>query len=272
MARSAPRNATPRVRLRITVATAVLLPLLAACAGADQSSEAQVPRDQPEPLSSTEINDTEDQEVTQPPPPVQIVNQPIPDELTIDLEDTTVELIDGFCFLLDESGNHLEELPADSEECFPNAGTGVDEDSRPAQRPAARILAELKLPGADGSRALFVIFRSRGRGPCFTGAVVASSENQKIGLTCSGDRTCISICIELLPVGEVEGDASYVMIGTVSAQADLVRLVFGPDQVELYPAAGPLIDELPGQRIFMLDLGAQPKPLQPPLVELVSDY
>jgi hypothetical protein len=69
---------------------------------------------------------------------------------------------------------------------------------------------------------------------------------------CLAGSPCSEICLDRYPF---TSDPPWLLSGLVSAEADLLRIVFASDDPLRYPLTGPLLPGYPEWRVFMLGVG-----------------
>ena len=70
-----------------------------------------------------------------------------------------------------------------------------------------------------------------------------------------GAPPCDAFCLSSSGSGDGQGPATYVLAGTVPADAEALRVTLEGGAVATYPLTGPAIDGLVDRRVFMLELG-----------------
>ena len=142
-----------------------------------------------------------------------------------------------------------------SRPCSKQRERAISTDERrglPRRGASVRLVAELALarPKSLAQKATFVVFPSRGLGTCFA----AVFEPELANLECAGGGRCKAVCLSWMT------DGDYLLVfGTVTNEADALRLSFRNGSTRLYALTGPPARRA-GPRVFMADLGRGPAP------------
>ena len=173
------------------------------------------------------------------PPTVEAVDEPAPDELAA-------------------AFRSFANIPRDAGEDRPDK-RAFREAVVPAPGAEFRIVARLRLTGPrEGIVLELVTWRSRSGALCTIAPArtVTGAEAGGVGPNgpCVPINPCRQLCVEqgLIEVGE---RGSSVAAGTVTADADELRVTMLGGGERRYALDGPLVTGAPGRRAFLLDLG-----------------
>lgn len=142
----------------------------------------------------------------------------------------------------------------------PEAESGLPNEDDPRSLPArgarASIVARLPLSGPGDKEALFLVYRARDGRACWDVQAGPRNGSGWVPLGCGGDKRCPAVClVSATNEGEGARRAYDLVGGTVASEVDEIRVEFDDGTMDRYPATGPLVRDLPGQRVFLLELG-----------------
>jgi hypothetical protein len=196
----------------------------------------------------------------EPPPPIQQVDEPVADFMNRTEAGESAnawEVAEFFCFD-SQTGEcppgepspaerarlrqQIEEHDRQLREAMPEGGT------------TPRLVARLALDGTGNRRAELVAWRSRAGELCTESQIGSGDFVWGVNPSgpCLSEPRCDVLCLELADSTEV-GDR--VLVGTVSASADELRVTSRDGTVRRYPIDGPHVLDFP-RRVFMVDLGS----------------
>jgi hypothetical protein len=155
----------------------------------------------------------------------------------------------GGCLSIDPVRTEVEE-----ENC------AVEEQPPPERPPATKYvtaIATLRPRSIEPPvQAVFIVFESRGHGTCFDIQLLDLDMSGGVPLACNGGQACRRICLMKLDVGKPDNTGG-VLVGTVAADAEALRIFFSDGSSSLFLNSGPLVRGMPDQRVFMIDLGSK---------------
>jgi hypothetical protein len=207
---------------------------------------------------------------TAPPPPITAIDEPATDEVSwiwdMSAWDAGSDSATAYGCMraVVPAGDGTSEPPPSTDDCKPTpeelAQLKTEEEQRAdAVRPAAgsepRAIANLTL-GPDAS-ARFVVWSNRDHVLC-TDVITDDPDgggDDGVGGPCNPDSSpCAAICLDSNGGSSGDRPITYLLAGTVAADAAAIRVTLAGGASDVYPLTGPRVPDT-DRRVFMLSLG-----------------